>query len=139
VAAVVDHLLTTDFSTRTSKEIIMKKTQVNSNALTLVLAAAVSLSGAIATFPAKAQDSVQDRLQERSQLRIQEREALRLLNQEQIQTRTRLQVNKLSDQAPMWRQGPSFGPDAGPGPFAGSGPVNNGGGFGGASAGGRGR
>jgi hypothetical protein len=142
----------------------MKMTKANSGALTLVLAAAVSMAGAIASFPAEAQDAVQDRLQERTRLRIhepsqlmstaerdaylarvrtlrneQEGDALRLQQREQIQQRARLQVNKQSDQASMRRLGPGFGPDAGPGPFAGPGPMYSGGGFGGAGSGGRGR
>lgn len=118
----------------------MRKTQVNSSALTLVLASAASMAGAIATFPAHAQDAapqaIQYRLQERSQLRIHESDqasdALRLQQREQIRERVRVQTNKPSDQAAMWRRGPGFGPDAGPGPFAGSG-------SGAGGAGGRGR
>lgn len=121
----------------------MKKTRINSSALTLVLASAVSMAGAIATFPAQAQDAaphaLEFRLQERTQLRIHEpdqaSDALRLQQREQLRERARVQTNKPSDQAAMWRRGPGFGPDAVPGAFAG--PGYGAGGSGG--AGGRGR
>lgn len=146
----------------------MKKTKLNSSALTLALASAMSMAGAIATFPAHAQDAVPDpiqyRLQERTQLRIHEpsqllspaardaelarlralrtdqaSETWRLQQREQMQQRVRDQINKPSDQARVLRQGPSFGP----GPFDRAGAMNQGGGFGGAGggagAGGRGR
>lgn len=121
----------------------MKKSKLNSNVLTLVLATTVSLSGAIATFPAKAQDQSRDQTQDRTQLRIQdpiygsqlmtpaerdeyrarlrnmnteqEREAFRLQHHEQMQERARAKGVQLPVAPPIRRMGP--GPGAGPGPM----------------------
>jgi hypothetical protein len=123
----------------------MKKTKVNSSALTLVLATAVSLSGAIATFPAKAQDQARDQTQDRTQLRTQdqiygsqlmtpaerdeyrarlrtmatdqEREAFRLQHHQQMQERARAKGLVLPDEPPIRRMGPGSGPGPGPGPM----------------------
>lgn len=123
----------------------MKKTKVNSGVLTLVLASAVSLAGAIATFPASAQDQLRDQTQDRTQLQIQdqiygsqlmtpaerdeyrarmrtlqteeERNAFRLQHHEQMQERARLKGLKLPDQPPMQRLGPGPGPGGGAGPM----------------------
>lgn len=119
----------------------MKKTKVNSSALTLVLAAAVSMAGAIATFPATAQDQIQDQTQDRTQLRTrdpiygsqlmtpaereahweqlrniateQEREAYLLQHHQRMQERARAKGVQLPDEPPVRRMGP--GPGPGPG------------------------
>ena len=123
----------------------MKKTKVNSSALTLVLATAVSLSGAIATFPAEAQDQTRDQTQDRTQLRTQdqiygsqlmttaerdeyrarmrnmqteeEREAFRLQHHQQIQERARAKGVLLPAEPPSRRMGPGPATRSGPGPM----------------------
>lgn len=130
----------------------MKKTKVNSGLLTLVLASAVSLAGAIATFPASAQDQLRDQTQDRTQLRTQdpiygsqlmtpverdaywaklrslqteaERNTFRLQHHEQMQERARLKGFQMPDQPPMQqRLMPRPGPGMGPGSGAGGGPM----------------
>jgi hypothetical protein len=120
----------------------MKRIKVNSGALTLVLVTAVSLSGAIATFPAKAQDQVRDQTQDRTQLRTQdqiygsqlmtpaerdeyrarlrtmatdqEREAFRLQHHQQMQERARAKGLVLPDEPLIRRMGPGSGTGSGP-------------------------
>lgn len=121
----------------------MKKTEANSSALALVLATAVSLSGAIATFPAEAQEQTRDQTQDQTQLRTQdqiygsqlmtpaereeyrarlrtmrteeEREMFRLQHHQQMQERARAKGMVLPVEPPIRRMGP--GPGAGPGPM----------------------
>jgi len=148
VVAVVDRLLVGDFFNCTLKEFIMKKTKVNSGALTLVLAAAVSMAGAIASLPAQAQDQIRDQTQDQTQLRTQDpiygsqlmtpaerdayraqmrslnteegRNTLRLQHHEQMKERARLKGVELPDQPPMQqRMSPAAGPGPGAGPGAG--------------------
>lgn len=120
----------------------MKKTKVNSDVLTLVLAASVSMAAAIATFPAQAQDQIRDQTQLRTQDQIygsqlmthterdaywtrmrslkteEERNAFRLQHHEQMQERARLKGLQLPDQPPtQQRTGPGTGPGAGAGPM----------------------
>lgn len=142
VVAVVDRPSRTYSLTRNAKELIMKKTKVNSGLLTLVLASAVSLAGAIATFPANAQDQTRDQTQDRTQLRTQdqiygsqlmtqaereeyrarmrslqteeERNTFRLQHHQQMQERARAQGLQLPDEPPLRRLGPGAGPGGGP-------------------------